>query len=372
MKKISYFFLDGRKERINSGENFPEEMFYGYNYISQNFPNVHIIEAKKNFLRSNIQKYFEDKLSYLLELPIFFSYFLSFKNIYHFLTSSHVVLTNHRVATSTLPLIFVSKIFLRKPKISIFVMGIFKKTPKTIFRNKIKLFLINYLFKNSDEIYFLGKEELDYAKSSFNKYENKLFYYPFSVDLKFWKSKTNKKKSQILFVGSDGNRDFEFLYKLVSEMQGTEFVILSDQVDFTKLNFPNCKIIKGSFANQGISDIDLRLLYSESWFTILPLKDSIQPSGQSVTLQSIACGTPVLITRTQGFWDNDNFKDKEHIYFLENNNIKLWKETIESLPNFKDHAYKKVQNSSKLLIKKNYDLDIFHRNFHSNLENDKI
>ncbi len=372
MKKISYFFLDGRKERINSGENFPEEMFYGYNYISRNFPNVHIIEAKKNLLRSYIQKYFEDKLSFLLELPIFFSYFLSFKNIYYFLTSSHVVLTNHRVATSTLPLIFFSKIFLRKPKISIFVMGIFKKKPKTIFRNKIKLFLINYLFKNSDDIYFLGKEELDYAKLSFNKYANKLFYYPFSVDLEFWKCKTNKKKNQILFVGSDGNRDFEFLYKLVSEMQGTEFVILSDQVDSTKLNFSNCKIIKGSFANQGISDIDLRLLYSESWITILPLKNSIQPSGQSVTLQSIACGTPVLITKTQGFWDTDNFKDKEHIYFIENNNLKLWIKKIESLPNFKDQNYKKIQNSSKLLIENNYDLDIFHRNFHSNLENDKI
>ena len=37
--------------------------------------------------------------------------------------------------------------------------------------------------------------------------------------------------------------------------------------------------------------------------TIIPLKNSIQPSGQSVALQSMACGTPVVITETFGFWD---------------------------------------------------------------------
>ena len=49
------------------------------------------------------------------------------------------------------------------------------------------------------------------------------------------------------------------------------------------------------------------------------MKESLQPSGQSVALQSIACGTPVLITKTGGFWDNKNFKDKDNIFFAMKN-----------------------------------------------------
>ena len=31
--KVTYFFLDGRVDRINSDNSFPEEMFYGYKYL---------------------------------------------------------------------------------------------------------------------------------------------------------------------------------------------------------------------------------------------------------------------------------------------------------------------------------------------------
>ena len=38
----------------------------------------------------------------------------------------------------------------------------------------------------------------------------------------------------------------------------------------------------------------------ESKITIIPLKNTLQPSGQSVALQSMANGTPVLISKTDG------------------------------------------------------------------------
>ena len=49
--KVTYFFLDGRVDRINSDNSFPEEMFYGYKYLKNNYKNVTIIEAKKSRAR---------------------------------------------------------------------------------------------------------------------------------------------------------------------------------------------------------------------------------------------------------------------------------------------------------------------------------
>ena len=62
-------------------------------------------------------------------------------------------------------------------------------------------------------------------------------------------------------------------------------------------------MINGSWNDETISDAEIREIYEKSRLTIVPLKNSIQPSGQSVTLQSLSVGTPVIITKTDGFWD---------------------------------------------------------------------
>ena len=47
----------------------------------------------------------------------------------------------------------------------------------------------------------------------------------------------------------------------------------------------------------------LKEIYDKSFISLIPLKDSLQPSGQSVALQSMSMMVPVIITKTVGFWD---------------------------------------------------------------------
>ena len=56
-----------------------------------------------------------------------------------------------------------------------------------------------------------------------------------------------------------------------------------------KITKSNSKLIKGSWGEPGVSDLELRDLYRNAKVTIVPLKNSLQPSGQSVTLQSMSC-----------------------------------------------------------------------------------
>ena len=56
---------------------------------------------------------------------------------------------------------------------------------------------------------------------------------------------------------------------------------------------------------------------------ILPLKNSLQPSGQSVAMQAMATKTPVLISKTMGFWNFEDFKDKK-TFFVEPNDLDNW------------------------------------------------
>ena len=105
--------------------------------------------------------------------------------------------------------------------------------------------------------------------------------------------------------------------------------------------------------------MELRNIYQNAKLTIIPLKDSLQPSGQSVALQSIACGTPVIITHTSGFWDKKNFKNKKNIFFAENNKIETWIEIINSILNMEKNDLVKLTENGIDVVLNNYDLKVF-------------
>ena len=139
------------------------------------------------------------------------------------------------------------------------------------------------------------------------------------------------------------------------------FVYVSEFIKPESINNNNSKILKGSWGNPGISDTELRDEYYKAKLTIIPLKESLQPSGQSVALQSLACGTPVLITKTQGFWDKKNFEDKKNIFFAENNKIDSWKRLIDSIINESDQELSRVVMESRNLIEEKYSLTKFNK-----------
>jgi glycosyltransferase involved in cell wall biosynthesis len=45
---------------------------------------------------------------------------------------------------------------------------------------------------------------------------------------------------------------------------------------------------------------------------VVPLKNVHQPSGQSVTLQAMSCGRPVILSNTKGLWARAVLRDGEN------------------------------------------------------------
>jgi glycosyltransferase involved in cell wall biosynthesis len=79
---------------------------------------------------------------------------------------------------------------------------------------------------------------------------------------------------------------------------------------------PNVELQYGSWHTQALDDSGLRDLYRRAACVVIPLKDSIQPSGQSVALQAMACGTPVVLTKTKGLWEDSGLEDGENVLFI--------------------------------------------------------
>ena len=122
------------------------------------------------------------------------------------------------------------------------------------------------------------------------------------------------------------------------------FVFITKNIN--NIDLPkNVKLLSGSWNDYELDDEEIRSYYQSSFLVINPLLETYQPSGQSVSLQSMAAGTGLLITKTKGFWDIDSFKDGDSIFFIEKNEIDIWKKKINYLSENRDKLNFVIENA---------------------------
>ena len=163
----------------------------------------------------------------------------------------------------------------------------------------------------------------------------------------FWHPEVKKTDEHILSVGSDPRRDYETLVK----SQRTFKVKILTRLNIKKFeHFENIEIIKGSFHNKVISNFELKHLYNSATVIVVPIKNVLQPSGYSVTMQALACGKPVIIPKFRGLWDKDSFIHLENcIFYIPEDSEDLGKK-INMIMNDKKLQKSIGKNARKLAI----------------------
>lgn len=173
--------------------------------------------------------------------------------------------------------------------------------------------LSEYLLAQMQTVLF-GESELQPMIELFHGQERRTEINQFGVDHRFWIPSTiDCSHRYVLSVGNDGRRDFDTLIRAATKIP-VEVKILTSRKLPEQLP-DNITLVKSSWNRRIVSDVDLRTLYQNATCVIVTLCDSYQPSGQSVALQAMACGTPVIITNTKGFWAKNIFDDTEKIVF---------------------------------------------------------
>ena len=354
MNKITYIFSKGRIKKITDND-YAEDFFYGYRYLSEKNLNVEIIEFKKI---NKLFKAIEHKISKIFSLPLYVFSLINQKNFKILKTSDYLFLVSESVGFAALPLLMLLK---KRYNIhsSMFVMGMFSKKINYKHFKFLHFLLIKFLASYLDKLYFLGYKEYEIAQKHL-KSQTKLIHLPFYIDTNFWKDDDYRlqSKEKILFIGNDGNRDYDLLVNIAKRMKHRNFIFVSSNSNLTSLEMENVEIIKGNWSGEYLSDKNIREIYSSSRMVILPLKNSTQPSGQSVTLQAMSIGVPVIISLTSGFWDNENFIDEVNIFFEKDNNLDSWEMKIDNLFNEVDKL-KYVSTNSAELIANNFDIKLF-------------
>ena len=375
-RKILYMYFNARKERIEKNEISPSEFFYGYEYFRNKNFDVFVLEFDGKSIKylTKFLLFFQKIILKLTKFQYDFAGIFKSGKFQEIIKNDILIISNHRIANSILPALIYMKFKGIKCRTYVIAMGMFNLPNKTVLK-KIHLFLNKFLIKYIDKLIFIGNSEFEYAQIIFKKYEEKICFLPFGVDSKFWSSSDldDYKSHPILFVGNDSNRDFDFLIKLAKATPNENFIVISDyfeQVYIDTLALDNLIFYKGSWNKKLLTDDFLKNIYKNSKLTIIPLKNSVQPSGQSVSLQSMSMGTPVIITKTDGLWDNQDFINEETIIFVEENIIEKWQKAINELNN-NEYLYSKLRVNGRELISKQFNTDKFSESLYELIINSK-
>jgi len=125
--------------------------------------------------------------------------------------------------------------------------------------------------------------------------------FTFGVDLDFWSPAPRTVLSdEVLSIGNDRARDYETLLSAWRPEFPRLTIITSLSISSDK---PNVVIERGDWRGASISDVDLRERFRQARLIVTPVRETIQPSGQSATLQAMACGRPVIMSANKGLWD---------------------------------------------------------------------
>ncbi len=325
--RIVYLYLPGRLARLPDlrAGRIPTEFFYGAPELEAQghdvkYVDVHDVPAV-NKLRVATELLFKQKY---LPAKVYFAILLGVKkNLPAVRDADVVIATVPGIAFSLAIWNFFRVIELPRSFIAIHC-GLFNYP-----QNGVRQILSRRLFCYM-RTHLFGEGELKEMKSSFRIPAERIEVNCFGVDEKFWSpSQDGGRDDYILAVGNDSRRDYKLLVQAARNID--KKIMLLTKRDLPP-NLPdNVKVLNGSWHTREVGDDELRELYRKAFCVVVPLTESIQPSGQSVTLQAMACCTPVILTRTQGLWENKNLQHRENILFTEVGNIQTLIDSVRLL-----------------------------------------
>ncbi len=327
-EKTAFIFKQGRKSRLyndSSLDKFPTEFFYGYIQLrNQGLPIEMIDEEDLNInLKANLFMRTCSHYAYSL-FGLHFQTLLCLFNRKNLLKlnqfSTLVVTTN----TLGLAFSFMKKLGVLKPKVVFIGMGLSDLT-----NNIVRKWSLGRLL-SAVRTLVISRSELEHLRHTWRSSSNIEFHYiPFGVDHQFWipkNSPEDSNNSYILTIGNDLNRDYKTLVSAWKSKYPKLKIVTNLPISSENSNI---EIISGDWRKQLLSDQQMLELINNAMFVVLPISPTLQPSGQSVCLQSMSCSKAVILSNIKGIWDKELLIDDRNIKLIPCNDSGSLSFTIE-------------------------------------------
>jgi len=293
--RVVFLFKRGRKDRIGTPITVPTEFFYGYMQLREAGITASIVDEADIGL--NPYPSLAWRIAIRLCYPIVginpWMVWQLHKNA-HLLRSYDVVVTTTNYLG--LDLAFIAR-FGKVPQGIVFIaMGLMRE------RESLRRVHLYRRLLGRVLTVLISRGELSHLQS-FLGTQTRLRYMPFGIDHRFWTPDSSTPLGDyVLSVGNDRHRDYETLVAAWKPHFPKLKIVTRLPV---KKRQENIELITGDWHKQYMADAELRELVRGALIVVLPIHNTIQPSGQSVCLQAMACGKAVVLSDIRGLWDRD-------------------------------------------------------------------
>ena len=287
----TFLFRSGRRERLATSG--PTEFLYGFAELQRSGAPVTMIEEQDLGLGRPFPRIAARAVNMLAGFCGIQARVLHalFRHRTRLSTGGTLIATNQTIGIALAAL---RRFGVLPQDVIIMTMGI--TTPKA---SRLRLGWLRWLLAGTT-LATLSKPEAAWLRSVLGPRVH-VIDFAFGVDLEFWRpSKQHDCSNVVLSVGNDPNRDFATLVAAWRPEFPTLEIVTSLPVTTDK---PNVSVVRGDWRRQELSDEDLRSRLQRARLVVVPLRDTLQPSGQSAALQAMACGRPVVLSANRGCWD---------------------------------------------------------------------
>jgi len=347
---IAFLFKEGRHARLTAGVPGPREFFYGYTEIVKGDIPVSLIEESD--LGGGLRPRWAERVATAATHTLAG---LNAESMNRFLRRRGLsVLNRHRVVVATtnsqgLSLALARALGRLRSKVLLIAMGVVDPAAPAL-RTHICQRLLRHV-----AIAPVSKGEEQFLRQRLGPNQD-IAYLPFGVDHRFWvpAAADHRQDDYVLSIGNDPRRD----YPTLAEAWKPEFPALKI---ITRLPVPpspgQIDVIAGDWNSPLLSDQEIRNLIQGARFVIVPLRQTIQPSGQSACLQAMACGKAVVLSDIDGLWDRDVMEDGATCLLVPPGSIEGLRTAVRSLIDNQGLA-RDIGVRARIVVENNLNLDI--------------
>jgi glycosyltransferase involved in cell wall biosynthesis len=321
--RATWVFRSGRRERLEAPGHFPTEFFYGLPELRERGWKTGLLEDADlemgpplKPLPSLVNKFSR----FCGHLPLGMAMGLAKKHVQKRLpTQGPLIATTNNLGLA----LGLGRVrgWVRCPVVLV-AMGLLPLSP-----SRWQLRRIGQVLEHI-QVVTISKSEQAHLAKFFP--ERTIDYIPFGVDTRFWRPAegSNICGDYVLAIGNDANRDWETLVAAWDETMPPLKIVTNLPVPPAP---PNVEVICGDWRKKILSDQEILKLYQQALCVVIPLRNTIQPAGQSVCLQAMACGRPVVMSDIAGLWDRDLLRDNRHWKLVPPGEPKTLKRTVKEL-----------------------------------------
>lgn len=309
---VLYLYSGARKDKFKGkiGIDYPDTQFYGLNHLNK----FGIFAEYKEWSDISTSRFLSAVLSFRIKHLL----------LYYFTGGRDVVF-----GSSLLYMMIFKKLFRKRTKFVMLNIGIMR-TLKANKKSKIKYALMKWLLKELDGVVCLARCQKEYLENEYSFLMGKVFFVPLGVDTDYYQPEYKNRKDYILSAGRDNGRDYKTVIETARLMPEREFHIVCSKRNLEGVNTipKNVKIF------YDMPSPELHKKYREAKMLLLIthddlFRDGADCSGQTVLLDAMASGLPVIASRKKYLADYaEDQKEAVFVDFYDCANIKV---AVESL-----------------------------------------